>query len=81
MSRAASNLKFPEEKKMESENFQGSGPLLDPRGLAVFIAPLSYGSYGSLSRRLRPGTGLLLFVVRFVRSITSVVNFFVPTLI
>ena len=61
---------------MESENFQGSGPLLDPRGLAVFIAPLSYGSYGSLSRRLRPGTGLLLFVVRFVRPIASVVTFF-----
>ena len=39
LSRAASNLKFPEEKKMESEDFQGSGPLLDPRGRTVFIAP------------------------------------------
>ena len=70
------NLKFPEkewyvEKKRRVRILGGH---------TVFIAPhylwgsTSYKSYGSLSRRLHPRTGLL-FVVRLVCSIPSVVNF------
>ena len=56
MSRAASNLKFPEEKKMESEDPLGSGVR---GGRAVFFASPMEG----LSRRRPPVKGLLLFVV------------------
>ena len=77
------NLKFPEKEWYVEEKKRRVRIL---GGHTVFIAPhylwgsTSYKSYGSLLRRLHPRTGLL-FVVRLVRSIPSVVNFSVFTLI
>ena len=71
---------FPEEKKMESENFQGSGPLLDPRGLAVFIAPLSYGSYGSHFEAAPSRDGAPLFCCPFCPLIHFFCQFFLSPL-
>ena len=76
LSRAASNLKFPEEKKMESEDFQGSGPLLDPRGRAVFIAPYTLWVLWESVEAAPPKDGAPPFCCSFCLSVPFGCNFF-----